>query len=81
MLPNSAALTVVPDLGTTRAMHRATPQIIQLRENLSRLSPSHVEDFYRTAHEDCRMVFNRIPNPKAIHTLVQVWKQLWKWRR
>ena len=56
-------------------------ELKQLRENLSRLSPSHVEDFYRTAYEDCRMVFNRVPNPKAIQTLVQVWKQLWKWRR
>ena len=55
-------------------------ELKQLRENLSGLSPSHVEDFYRTAHEDCRMVFNRVPNPKAIQTLVQVWKQLWKWR-
>ena len=56
-------------------------ELNQLRENLSRLSQQHVEDFYRTAYEDCRMVFNRVPNPKAIQTLVQVWKQLWKWRR
>jgi hypothetical protein len=53
----------------------------QLRENLAHLSPSHVQEFYQRAHEDCRMVFNRVPNPKAIQTLVQVWKQLRKWRR
>ena len=31
--------------------------------------------------KELRMAFNRVPNPKAIQTLVQVWKQLWKWRR
>jgi hypothetical protein len=53
----------------------------QLRENLSRLSPQGVRDFYDRAHEDCRLIYTRLPSPRKIQTLVQVWKQLWKWRR
>jgi len=29
---------------------------------------------------DCRLVYNRLPSPRKMQTLVQVWKQLWKWR-
>jgi hypothetical protein len=50
----------------------------ELRHNLAHLSPGAVRDFYETAHRDCRMVYNQLPTPKQ--TLVQVWKQLWKWR-
>ena len=53
----------------------------QLRESLSRLSPQGVMDFYNRAHEDCRLIYTRIPSPRKMQTLVQVWKQLWKWRR
>jgi hypothetical protein len=56
-------------------------ELKELRENLSRLSPQHVQDFYQRAYEDCRMIYTRLPSPKAIQTLVQVWKQLWVWRR
>jgi len=56
-------------------------ELKQLRQNLAHLSPSHVQEFYQRAYEDCRMTYTRVPNPKAIQTLVQVWKQLWKWRR
>jgi hypothetical protein len=48
----------------------------QLRENLSRLSPQGVRDFYDRAHEDCRLIYTRLPTPRKIQTLVQVWKQL-----
>jgi len=27
-----------------------------------------------------RRIYDRLPSPKQIQTLVQVWKQLWKWR-
>jgi hypothetical protein len=47
---------------------------------MSRLSPQHVQEFYQRAYEDCRMRYTRLPSPKAMQTLVQVWKQLWKWR-
>ena len=52
----------------------------QLRESLSRLSPEGVREFYDRAHEDCRLIYTRLPSPRKIQTLVQVWKQLWKWK-
>lgn len=56
-------------------------ELKQLRENLSRLSAQGVQDFYDRAHDDCRLIYTRLPSPRKIQTLVQVWKQLWKWRR
>jgi len=52
----------------------------ELRYNLAHLSLQAVRQYYETAYQDCRLVYNRIPTPKQIQTLVQVWKQLWKWR-
>jgi len=52
----------------------------QLRHNLAHLSVTAVRDFYEEAYRDCRLVYTRLPSPKQIQTLVQVWKQLWKWR-
>ena len=40
-----------------------------------------VRDAYERAHQDCRMIYSRIPTPKQMQTLVQIWKQLWRWRR
>ena len=54
--------------------------LTRLRENLARLSPEGVRDFYDRAHEECRLIYTRLPTPRKIQTLVQVWKQLWKWR-
>ena len=51
-----------------------------LRYNLAHLSVTAVRDFYERAYQDCRVVYNRLPSPKQMQTLVQVWKQLWKWR-
>jgi hypothetical protein len=51
-----------------------------LRYNLAHLSVTAVRDFYERAYLDCRVVYNRLPSPKQMQTLVQVWKQLWKWR-
>jgi hypothetical protein len=53
----------------------------QIRHNLALLSPAGVRDFYQRTFEDCRMVFDRLPSPRNMQTLVQVWKQLWRWRR
>ena len=52
----------------------------ELRHNLAHLSVTAVRDFYERAYRDCRLVYSRLPTPKQIQTLVQVWKQLWKWR-
>jgi hypothetical protein len=48
--------------------------------NLAHLSIDAVRRFYETAHRDCQMLYDRLPTPKQMQTLVQVWKQLWKWR-
>jgi hypothetical protein len=52
----------------------------QLRQNLAHLGPGSVRDFYERAFEDCRLIYNRLPSPRKMQTLVQAWKQLWKWR-
>jgi hypothetical protein len=54
--------------------------LAELRYNLAHLSLDAVRRFYERAHEDCRLIYDRLPSPKQIQTLVQVWKQLWKWR-
>ena len=52
----------------------------EIRRNLAHLSIDAVRRFYERAHEDCRMIYDRLPSPKQMQTLVQVWRQLWKWR-
>jgi len=49
--------------------------------NLAHLSVDAVRRFYERAHEDCRMIYDRPPSAKQMQTLVQVWKQLWKWQQ
>lgn len=46
--------------------------------SLAHLSPPAVREFYERTYQDCRLIYNRLPSPKQIQTLVQVWKQLWK---
>jgi hypothetical protein len=46
----------------------------ELRHNLAHLSLPAVREFYEVAYRD------HLPSPRQIQTLVQVWKQLWKWR-
>jgi hypothetical protein len=48
---------------------------------LANLSPYHVRKLYNEVHDECRMVGERAPSPKAIQRLVQVWRQLWEWSR
>jgi len=52
----------------------------ELRRNLAHLSLPAVRDFYEQAYRDCRLIYNHFPSPGQMQTLVQVWKQLWKWR-
>jgi hypothetical protein len=56
-------------------------ELKRLRESLAHLSPEGVRGFYERAHDDCRLIYTRLPSPRKMQTLVQVWKQLWKWRR
>jgi hypothetical protein len=52
----------------------------ELRYNLAHLSIGTVRDLYDQAYRDCRLIYHRLPTPKQMQTLVQAWKQLWKWR-
>jgi hypothetical protein len=47
---------------------------------ISMLSPQHVEQAYREAHEDVRMIGDRVPRASAVQELVIARKLLWKWR-
>src|ERR1700731_1414153 len=55
-------------------------ELKELRYNLAHLSVTAVRDFYEQAYQDCRLVYNRLPSPRKMQTLVQAWKQLRKWR-
>jgi hypothetical protein len=58
-----------------------TDELRDLRHNLAHLSEPAVREFYERSYQDCRPTYNRLPSPKQMQTLVQVWKQLWKWQR
>jgi len=55
-------------------------EIKQLRHRIAHLSPEGVRQLYDRAFEDCRLVYTRTPSPRKMQTIVQLWKQLWKWR-
>ena len=55
-------------------------EIKQFRHQIAHLSPDGVRQLYERAFEDCRLVYSRVPSPRKMQTLVQLWKQLWKWR-
>jgi hypothetical protein len=54
--------------------------INDMRQSLSRLSIDAVRHAYNTAYARCRIVNDHVPSARSIQELVQVWKQLWKWR-
>ena len=52
----------------------------ELRYSLAHLSVTAVRDLYQQAYQDCRLVYDRLPSPRKMQTLVQAWRQLRKWR-
>lgn len=52
----------------------------ELRYNLAHLSVGAVREFYERAYRDCRLIYTRLPSARQMQTLVQVWKQLRRWR-
>ena len=54
--------------------------LAELRERLSMMGASAVQDFYRSAHFVCRIGPGHFPSARAIQELVQAWKQMRKWR-
>jgi hypothetical protein len=58
-------------------------QVRELYRKLALLSPHHVTDAYRKAHDECRMELDaeRLPKASAIQELVTAWKVLRQWKR
>jgi hypothetical protein len=62
--------------------HPLTKEALAERQRrLAMLSPHHVTEAYRQAHEACRMEGDRLPKASAVQELVTAWKLLWKWKR
>lgn len=75
-------------VGNTRRRDRDEPldilnadEVKQVRHQIAHLSPDGVRQFYERAFEECRLIYTRVPSPRKMQTPVQVWRQLWKWRR
>jgi hypothetical protein len=47
-------------------------ELKELRHNLAHLSARALRDFYEQSYRDCRLIYNRLPSPRQIQTLVQV---------
>jgi hypothetical protein len=62
-----------------RPLNRA--ELAERQRRLAMLSPHHVADAYRQAHEACRMEGDKLPKAIAVQEMVAVWKVLWGWRR
>ena len=54
--------------------------LAELKQRLSMMGVSAVQDFYRSAHAVCRIGPGHFPSARAIQELVQAWKQMRKWR-
>ncbi len=67
-------------LDTRNAEMLSEKDLKDLRYSLAHLSPPAVRESYERAYQDSRLIYDRLPTPKQMQTLVQVWKQLWKWR-
>jgi hypothetical protein len=52
----------------------------RIRHHLAGLSRDALKDVYERAHQDCRLIYQQFPSPRAVQMLVQVWKQLRKRR-
>jgi hypothetical protein len=52
----------------------------RIRQHLAQLDANALKEVYERAHQDCRLIYKRFPSPRAMQMLVQVWKQLRKWR-
>ena len=55
-------------------------QLAELVRRLSMLSPYHVQDAYRQAHQKCCMQGDLLPRAAAIQELVAAWKIMRQWK-
>lgn len=55
-------------------------ELKQFRERLATLTWHHVSIEYQSAYMECRMYGSGLPPPAAVQKLVQIYKQLWRWK-
>jgi hypothetical protein len=56
-------------------------EVKEMQRRLSLLSPHHVLETYRRAHQQCCMPGDALPRAAAIQEMVTAWKLLRKWRK
>jgi hypothetical protein len=54
-------------------------ELADLRRRLSMMTVTAVQDFYRAAHNRCRLDYGHFPSARQVQELVTGWKQLRKW--
>jgi hypothetical protein len=57
-------------------------ELERLRRSLASFTPAQLTKFYKDTYESCKLGTNGsgIPDARQIQTLVQVWREMWKWR-
>ncbi len=65
----AAVLIAKPDILSEKDLE-------DLRHNIAHLSPQSLRDVYARSHEECHLVYNRLPSPKKVQTLIQIWKHI-----
>jgi hypothetical protein len=56
-------------------------ELKRFADHLATLTPHHVSIEYQRVYMSCRMFGQSLPPPASVQQLVQIYKQLWKWRR
>jgi hypothetical protein len=56
-------------------------ELARKERDLSLISPHHLVDAYRRAHEACRMDGDHLPKASAVQEMVAAWKLMWKRRK
>jgi hypothetical protein len=56
-------------------------ELKELRRRLSLLSPHHVAQAYREAHQRCCMAGDLLPRAAAVQEMVTAWKLMRDWRK
>jgi len=48
-------------------------ELKEMRHRLAHMNPDSVRQFYERPFEECRLIYTRVPSPRKMQTLVQVW--------
>lgn len=56
-------------------------EVKEMQRRMALLSPHHVLETYRRAHQQCGVTGDLLPRAAAIQEMVIAWKVLRKWRQ